>query len=76
MPKRDKPFFSERNILGQRKRRRSLKSIEREVLINTVESAMNDPRCTEARIYWNERGVWCAPVSVVRTEKLNSDGVE
>ncbi len=63
-----------RNFLGQKKRARRLKHTEREVLINTVESAMNDERCTEARVYWNDLGIWCAPVQVVRSQKLDSDG--
>lgn len=62
-----------RNILGQRKRPRRLKRIEREILLNTVESAMNDGTSTEARVYWNDLGVWCAPVHVKRSEKLDSD---
>ena len=61
----------DRNIIGQKMRPRRLNRAEQQVLVNTVESAMNDGRSTEARVYWNTMGVWCAPVRVDRGAKLD-----
>lgn len=69
---RNEGYLKGRNILGQRVRPRRLNTVEREILCNTVESAMNDGRSTEARVYWNTAAVWVAPVQVDRGRKLDT----
>jgi hypothetical protein len=59
-----------RNFLGQRKKPKFLKPAQIEVVVNTINSAMNDDRCSECRVYWNEQGVWAKPVVIGKGNKL------
>lgn len=59
-----------RNILGQKSRPKLLSALQKQDLCARIEAAMNDPRYDEARVYWNETGVWCAGVRIDRGKRL------
>jgi hypothetical protein len=63
-----------RNHLGQRVRPRRLRPDEKEAIVQSIESAMSRGEHYELRVFWNERGIFVAPLAVQEKVRVGPPG--